>query len=143
MISRLFITLALASSLCLIAVPETPLVDHEESKIYKTTAALLLTAASATAAYVGITDNNPTLTSCGFGLLTGLGCALFERQCENHGIVLLSWSGEGIIREESIKNFSDLSQEATGKALGGARVGSWVAYLSYYAAVAADKETKD
>ena len=134
MISRLLITLILTSSLCITAAPEIQPAYNAESNAHAFTG-LTLTA-SLIAIGIGAQYNNPGITGCGFGLLTGLGCALFERQCRQDGIVILSWAGEGIIREETIEHILELDKRANGAA----RVGSWLAYLGYYAAAIADKE---
>ena len=138
MISRLFITLALISSLSCAAAQEAQPKDSAKprQKAYTKHFSKVVLTASVVATCLGLHKGHPGLTGCGFGLLTGLGCALFERQCRQDGIVILSWAGEGIIREETIEHILELDKRANGAA----RVGSWLAYLGYYAAAIADKE---
>jgi hypothetical protein len=144
-ISRLFITLALVSSLSCAAAQEAQPKESAKPKqkafFAKHFSKVALTA-SVVATCVGLHRGHPGLTGCGFGLLTGLGCAVYESRPNSYPI--LAWIPELLVRHGIIRGaFLTLPEELIQHVLRGSRVGSWIGYVGYHIATAMDKEQKD
>ena len=144
MISRLFITLALISSLSCAAAQEAQPKDSAKprQKAYTKHFSKVVLTASVVATCLGLHKGHPGLTGCGFGLLTGLGCAMYESRPNSYPVA--SWIPELLIRHGIIRGaFLTLPEELIQYVLRGSRVGSWIGYVGYHIATAMDKEQKD
>jgi hypothetical protein len=91
-----------------------------------------------------LADSEKTFAA-GIGILTGVGCALFEHYMQKtvpHGNTLLpliafcSWHSERELRDQAL-NYSALSGSGNWNA---ARKASWASYLIYYGARYADDD---
>lgn len=140
MISRIVLTLALASSFALTAAQEKPKTEtvKTQQKLAKNFSKIALTAAVLTTG-VGLGTNHPGLTGCGIGLLTGLACAAYENKPD--GYPILSWIPEIAARAAIIGViFGKLPMAAIQPILGGSTIGAWIGYLGYHTATYIDKE---
>lgn len=118
MISRIVLTLALASSVACVAAqekPQPPLPLCEDNTILYSTHAKLI--------------------GCGLGLATGVACSAFENKT---GIWWpCAWMLESTVRYGAIYHVLEFQREkdADASALA-SRIGSWVGYLGHWIATA-------
>lgn len=140
MISRLFLTITLASSLSLTAAQEKKqpaFIDPQQT--YAKTFTQLTVAASVLTMCAGIYNLNMAITSCGFGLLTGLGCAAYETKTDCS--IVKSWISEMVVRYSFVNGIVNFpNTRAFYNANVASEAGSWTGYLGYCVASAMDKE---
>lgn len=141
MISRLFLTLALASSLSLAAASEAEKGYRLGVVTGVTFTAGLIALAS------GFYTNSPDTKSAGIGILTGLMCARLEHYAQKLlsdnllPLAPISWGAERSMRSQAlIDNGIALSKPGSRNTLhatnaaNAARAASWISYLTYHGA---------